>query len=252
MKQKRGRYTENMKPANEGKCWAASLGGCGAKINREHLATESLFGKRIRVSGGFLGTPDVETSIKKLVANILCEDHNKELGGTADIAALRLYRHFKASHNPTQLRGSQILRPPVDKKVSGVNFGRWLCKTHCNFMVSNGMTPDPAYIRYAFSYPPGKPIFIYFAAGLGDVLRLVDKRDPVVSWRQFLSDDQPGFDGFSLKLAGFETVVTTAPIRRNGQQMIDRIQALEWTTPLGPFRIIFNWNGEPTVIRNAP
>jgi hypothetical protein len=105
-------------------------------------------------------------------------------------------------------------------------------------MVSNGMTPDPAYIRYAFSNPPGKPIFIYFGAGLGDALRLVDGRDPVVSWRQFLSDDQPGFDGFSVKLAGFETVVTTAPIRRNRQQ--------KWPTPLGPFRIIFDWKWRTT------
>jgi len=102
------------------------------------------------VEGGFLGTPTVETSIRKLAANILCRDHNNELGRTADAAALRLYRHLKSSHSPMELPGSGILRPPVDSRISGVNFGRWLCKTHCNYMIVHGMIPDPAYVRYAF------------------------------------------------------------------------------------------------------
>jgi hypothetical protein len=228
-----------MERANEGKCWAEGLGGCGGPITREHLATESLFGKRIRVHGGFLGTPPVETSIRKLIANILCRDHNNELGRTADAAALRLFRHFKASQNPMELPGSRILRPPAERRVSGVNFGRWLCKTHCNYMIAHGMAPDQAYIRYAFLHPPEKPIHIYLAAGLGEPLRLADGRDPVVSWKQLLSDDQPDFGGFSVSLAGFDTVVSTAPIRRNGQQMLDRVRVLEWPTPLGAFRIIF-------------
>jgi hypothetical protein len=234
-----------MKPAHKGICWAENLGGCGGPITREHLATQSLFGSRVRVHGGLLGTPAVETSIRKLAANILCRDHNNELGRTADAAALRLYRYLKVSDSPMELPGSRILRPPVDRRVSGVNFGRWLCKTHCNFMIAHGMGPDLAYVRYAFLHSPEKPIYFYFAGELGDRLRLADSRDPVVGWRQLLSDDQPGFDGFSISLAGFEMVVTTAPIRRNGIQMIDRIRIVEWPTPLGPFRIVFSWNGEP-------
>jgi hypothetical protein len=235
----------------EEKCWAERLGGCGGSITAEHLASKSLFGKRIRIQGGLLGTPAVETSIKKLTANILCRKHNNELGRTADAAVLQLYRHLKASQQPMELPGSRILRPPVDRRVSGVNFGRWLCKTHCNFMVAQGMTPDPAYIRYAFLQPPEKPIYFYFAGGLGARLRLTDGRDPVVSWRQFLSDDQLDFDAFLISLAGFPMVVTTAPIRRNGSQMIDRILAVEWPTPLGQFRIVFDWSSEPAVARTA-
>jgi hypothetical protein len=60
----------------EEKCWAEVLGGCGGPITPEHLVTKSLFGSRIRIEGGFLGTPAVETSIRKLTANILCRDHN--------------------------------------------------------------------------------------------------------------------------------------------------------------------------------
>ena len=85
---------------NEGRCWAES-----------------------RVGGGWFGAPPVETSIRKLTANILCRDHNNEFGRTADLAALRLFSHFKSSHRPLELPGSQDRqRPAVDRRVSGINF----------------------------------------------------------------------------------------------------------------------------------
>ena len=109
------------------------------------------------------------------------------------------------------------------------------------------MTPDPAYVRYAFLHPLQKPVYFYFAGGLGESLRVAGGRDPVVSWRQFLSDGQPDFDGAFISLAGFGTVLTAAPIKRNGLQMIDRLRAAEWPTPFGPFRIVFNWSNEPAL-----
>lgn len=228
-----------------GKCWAESLGGCAGPITQEHLASKSLFEKRIRVEGGLLGPPGVETSIKKLTANILCQKHNSELGRTADAAALQLYRHLQSSHQPMALPGSRIMRPPVEKRETGVNFGRWLCKTHCNFMVAQAMTPDPAYVRYAFLQPPAKPIYFYFAGGEGEPLRLADGRDPVVTWYQFLVEDSPGLDAFLISLAGFRMIVTTVPIMRNGLRMVDRIRVLQLQTSLGPFRIVIDWTGEP-------
>lgn len=227
------------------------LGGCGGPITREHLATEALFGKRIRVEGGLFGSMPVETSIRKLTANILCRDHNRELGRTADLAALRLLRHFKDSHRPMELPGSRILRSPVDRRVSGLNFGRWLCKTHCNYMIVQGLTPHPAFVRYAFLNPLPTAIHFYFAGAQGDALRLADGRDPVVGWRALISDDEPQFDGFLLSLGGFQMAVSTAPMRRNGQRMIDRIRAVEQPTPLGTFRIVLDWDGEPPVIPQA-
>jgi hypothetical protein len=232
---------------NNGKCWAENIGGCGGPITSEHLASKSLFGKHIRIQGRLLGTPAIETSIKKLTANILCQKHNSELGRTADAAALQLYRHLAASHRPLELPGSRILRPPVERRVPAVNFGRWLSKTHCNFMVAQGLTPDPPFVRYAFLHPPGKPVYFYFAGGLGEQLRLADGRDPVVSWRRLVADDKREFDGFVISLAGFPTVVTTTPIHRNASRMIDRMRAVEWPTALGPFRIVFNWSGEPSL-----
>ncbi len=213
-----------------GKCWAASLCGCEGPITPEHLASKSLFSKRIRIEGGLIGTPARETSIKKLRANILCQKHNNELGRTADAAALKLYRHLMASHQPMDAPGSRILRPPVERRVCGVDFGRWLCKTHCNFMVAQGMHPDQAYVRYAFLRPPGKPIYFYLAAALGERSRLA-----VVSWRQLFSEDHSDFDGAVISLAGFSNVLTTVPTHRNGLRMVDRIRAIERPTPLGPF-----------------
>jgi len=206
-------------------CWAARLGGCGGPISAEHVVTESLFGKRIRVQGatrlwlGGVGT--VETSIRKLKANILCRDHNNELGRTADFAALRLLGHFRASHRPMDLPGACGPRPPVVRRASGVNFGRWLCKTHCNSMVVNRLTPDPNYARYAFLRPTSRPVHFFFAGALGENLRLADGRDPVVSWTRLVADEDASFDAFSIALAGFETVVSTVPLERNFQEMIE-------------------------------
>lgn len=236
---------------SENQCWAATLGGCGGPITIEHVVTKALFGKRVRVegpTGGWLDTEAVEISIRKLTANILCRDHNNELGRTADRSALRLLGHFRASQRPMKLPGSRILRPPVDRRLSGVEFGRWLCKTHCNFMIVNGMTPDPAYVRYAFLHPIPKPVYFFLACALGDNLRFADGRDPVVSWSQLIDDEQPGFDAFTISLSGFQTIVSTAPVQRNGKEMIDRIRVLEQQTVLGPFRIVFDWSGEPPLI----
>ncbi len=143
-----------------------------------------------------------------------------------------------------ELHGARVLRPPVDRRVSGVNFGRWLCKTHCNYMLAHGMTPDPAYTQYAFQRPTSKPIYIYLAAGVGEAMRLADGRDPVVGWKQLLADD-PAYDGFSVSLSGFESVVSTAALNRNWKPMLVRVRVLEWPTALEPFRIVFDWSTKP-------
>jgi hypothetical protein len=233
-------------------CWAAPLGGCGGPISAEHVVTQSLFGKRVRVEGATGpwpggGAPKFETSIRRLTANILCREHNNELGRTADLAALRLLRHLRTSHRPMELPGSKIPRPPVDRRMSGLNFGRWLCKTHCNLMIVNAMTPDQTYIRYAFLRPLPRPLHFFFTGAIGDNLRLARVSDPVVSWAQLLADEDAGFDAFVITLGGFQTVVSTIPIQRKGKEMIDRLAVLKQPTPLGPFKIIFDWSGEPPV-----
>ena len=84
------------------------------------------------------------------------------------------------------------------------------------------MTPDPAYIRYAFQKQTDKPVYIYFAGATGEAVSLATSRNPPISWTQHLADD-PSYDGFSASLAGFESIVTTAPVKRNGKPMLDRV-----------------------------
>jgi hypothetical protein len=68
-----------------------------------------------------------------------------------------------------------------------------------------------------------------------------------VSWSRLVDDEQPSLDAFTISLAGLRTVVSTAPVQRNGKEMIDRIRVLEQRAALGPFRIMFDWSGEPPV-----
>ncbi len=235
---------------NEGFCWAAPLGGCEGPITHEHLVSKALLGKRPwhRIgSDSNSGDGSVPIRFGDLKAHILCDKHNRELGSTADWAALRLFACLRDSHQPMSLPGSRILRPPADRRVSGVNFGRWLCKTHCDLMVANGRLPDTAYAFYAFARPLPRPVHFYFTGREGQQLRLADDRYPRVSWRQLINDADPGADIFSISLAGFETMVSTKPYTMHGRQMVDRVRELQWRTDLGMFRIVFDWTGEPAL-----
>lgn len=232
-----------MKVAADGKCWAEPVGGCDGPITREHLATDSLFDGKARALGGMSRNAGVESSFRLLTANILCRAHNNELGRTADAAAQKLHRHLQTSHTPMKLHGSRILRAPVERRVSGVNFGRWLCKTHCNYTVAHGLEPDRAFVEYAFQRRLSKPIYIYFAGQKDETTNLANGRNPIVHWGQLVDVDE-NVIGFELSLAGFASVVSANPLRLGNQQLVDRICTLQWHTPLGPYRISFDWQGE--------
>jgi len=77
-------------------------------------------------------------------------------------------------------------------------------------------------------------------------MRFADTRDPVVSWRQLIASDNPNLDVFLISLAGFETIVLTER-RPELKPFVERIRVLQQPTPLGMFRIIFDWNNEPPV-----
>ncbi len=234
----------------EGFCWAEPLGGCDGPITQEHLVSKSLSGAGVlhRIGNGPRdGGGPFDLRWGDLKARILCRKHNNELGGTADWAALRLFAHLKAINTPMSVPGSRILRPPFDRRVSGVSFGRWLCKTHCDIMFANGKLPDTAYAFYAFARPLPSPVHFYCTGLEGQQLRLADDRYPRVSWTQLINDADPGADIFSISLAGFETMVSTKPYTMHGRQMVDRVKVLQQPTALGMFRIVFDWTGEPPV-----
>ncbi len=233
--------------ARSGRCWADVLGECHGPITREHLFTEALFGPRLRLESQSVpwlnGTP-FETSVGRLKANVLCKSHNEELGRTADAAALRLLRALRQGARPMRLPGSRILRPPTRRTIRGIDLGRWLCKTHCNFMVVAGFAPSRDFIRYSFRRATERRIYFYFPMGLGDTLRFGDGRDPVVTYAQLLQDETVGYDGCRITLAGFPMIASTARVLRNGREMIDRLRAFNQNTPLGPYTIHFDWGGD--------
>ncbi len=239
---------EGNRPMNEGLCWAQSVGNCGGPITREHLVTQALYTGPVSVKTRLFGSGPAAVSAGRHTANILCRDHNNELGRTADAAALKLYRHLTASNRPTSLRGSPSPRPPIERRVAGTSFGRWLCKTHCNMMVAHGLTPDAAYIRYAFLLKPGKRVYMYLAVAVGETVTFADVSNPLVGWRQLVLDDHPKVDAFTLEIGGLEWAVSTEPMLRSGQPMPDRVNLLSIPTPLGPFRISFDWSEEPGVL----
>ena len=229
-------------------CWAASVGECEGPITGEHLVTEALLTKRVLVeySGVLRGDERVDVPLRKLKANILCRKHNGELGRTADMAAIRLLRALRAMRHPLEHRGSRILRPPVDRHVSGVDYGRWLCKTHCNLLTANGLKPSMTYVRYAFQVQIDTTIHFFFEPAVDDLMRLGNERESIVSWSHITSPIDQEFEAFSISLGGFSTAVSSVVLERNGRPMMDRIRELHHSTPLGMFRILIDWRSDPT------
>lgn len=127
----------------------------------------------------------------------------------------------------------------MDRRVSGFDFGRWLCKTHCNLTTINGGTPDIVYVQYAFGRPLRKPIHFFLVATPGDELLI---GGALVSWRI-----GPAFDGCAISVAGLQTIVSPDPTLQNSRKLHDRIKVFQQPTPLGMFRIVFDWSGEPSV-----
>lgn len=244
-------------------CWAESLGDCEGPITREHLVTEGLFGGRVQVRGDrampngtrsdLLIRQGVDIGIGRLTANILCDRHNRMLGRTADRAAIDLQRVLLRTRGPTRLRGSRIHRPPASVHVSGVNFARWLCKTHCNLMVANGYTPDISFIKYPFGQMTDKRIFFYFAGRVGDTLPVGRGH---ITYQNYVDDRDQSVPIFQIRLAGLTTVVSTFSINtmiamgivESASPFLDRLRCIQQPTPLGYYRIEIDWGGEPGVL----
>lgn len=228
-------------------CWAAQMGGCKGPVNREHLVSKAILG-----SNPWMKTtaPDGRETVffGGATAPILCQAHNRELGRTADRVAKQL-THALTAAEPLALRGSRVLRSRVDLRISGTDYGRWLCKTHCDFMVSRGETPDRAYVCYAFLRPLPCQVFFYFVERRDRPARASRPREAAVTWQLFTDDRNPASDIFAIVLAGLETIVSTIPlpkVSRTGR-LVDRADGVRIPTQFGSRRIAFDWSREPQV-----
>lgn len=89
-------------------CWARSLGGCAAKISREHIVSAALWdGPNITV----VGLPWCKDAAKpiglsSLTAKILCRDHNTALSDV-DKSAAASFRALQRSIDLEADRGKQ-------------------------------------------------------------------------------------------------------------------------------------------------
>jgi len=248
--------------ANNTKCWAAFLDECKGPVTGEHLFTEALFKNRVTIKGNYtmpdgscpqwLTEQGLDMHIRKLKANILCDYHNKQLGETADRAAIDLQKALLLFNKPQILKGSKIFRPSVPITISGVNFARWLCKTHCNLMAVNGIVPNRGYVQYAFGYTPEQTLYFYTPACIGQKLPIGEGH---INYVLYNDCDDPNIRIFKIMLAGLSTLVTTfaIDIKKTAKLMdleaslLNRIKCLQQRTPLGWFRIILDWSGDPCV-----
>ena len=62
-------------------CWAATLGGCGTKLSREHLVSAVLWtGPTVIVSGlPWCKDAPKTVGVESITARILCRGHNSAL-----------------------------------------------------------------------------------------------------------------------------------------------------------------------------
>jgi len=235
------------------KCWAECLGNCNGPITNEHLFTKALFKERITIRGIYemqngtrpqwLTEKGLEINILNLTANILCKFK------TADKAAIEVQKALVSFNDPMRRKGSMILQQPINRTISGVDFAKWLCKTHCNIMAVNNMIPDISYVQYAFGYTPDKYLYFYCSAQVSHALLI---RSGHINYTNYVDINNPQTLIFSISLAGLRILVTSFPLHiqktaklMNISSLIDRIRCLEQFTPLGVYRIYLDWSNDP-------
>lgn len=119
-------------------CYARELGGCSAKMSREHFISKSVLdviseGKPFLYASGLMSMRSREPArrdIKKsLGSKILCEKHNGELRDY-DSAAKAL---FAALNHPSSTPKNS---KPTNDTIDGDRFERWMLKVLCGGLFS--------------------------------------------------------------------------------------------------------------------
>lgn len=142
-------------------CWAKSLGDCAGKISEEHTISESVLAQfadektKIKLQGlPFCLTQAISIPIARVVANNLCEGHNRALS-PVDAAGAQLFRDLDALRKGhAGLSGARVLAAsPEVRTIDGPLVARWLLKTLVN-TAWHGPLPIGAP-----GGPPGTPTF---------------------------------------------------------------------------------------------
>jgi hypothetical protein len=188
-------------------CWAASLGGCSAKISREHLISKALFpGVRTIEIEGLPWCMGERKSIglASLTGKMLCAKHNSLLNPLDSAAG----HAFGALRDSAVLANKRAAAPATQFKVKKFDLNarlleRWLLKTLINLTHNSELfiglggqvkgTPedDLVHICYGIKPFPGKS-GMYVASRVGAKVRSGD----VVGFAPLIKDSNRVVGGF--------------------------------------------------------
>ena len=169
-------------------CWAASLGGCGEGLSREHLISASLWdGASVDAIGfGWCKTELQRVGPNAVTSRILCRRHNSLLS-PLDTAAGEA---FDALGRSTALATERSAQPPkvwstLRFDVNGPLLERWFMKTAVNLSCVH--SPRPTWSETGSSLVPPRivgqifglaavprPLGLYNAAAESEPVHFVD------------------------------------------------------------------------------
>ena len=137
-------------------CWAGILGDCAGRISREHYVSKAIFDGEQVVVRGFKWCRERyrEIPLEGMASRILCKKHNEELSPVDQ--EVKNLRDALASWVDGDSRAA---RPGVTyKPLDGRLFSRWLCKTCCDLLATDGHVPPQEFVRFSFGSSGGRRI----------------------------------------------------------------------------------------------
>lgn len=211
----------------------------------EHIFSRGVVpGPKVTIEGApWLPKDSLTIGIESAVANILCGDHNHQLGAEVDHVAKGLREAIAESvrNRPASIgsatawitTGGGVLTPRPQLRVSGKAYARWLCKTHCNVMVTAGHTPALDYVRDAFDKTPRAHLYFYYPHVLGETVPFTDRAH--ATYMNFHDEGEP----FAIDICGFWTLVAMKPVLGDG--FVDRVREINFAT----LQLLFDWRDDP-------
>ena len=121
------------------KCWANHLGNCDGKITGEHIISNSILNRTVKIKGfPWCKNESKEIGSSSLVNNILCRKHNNELSVFDSEAKnfISVIDDFNIINNNFTRFGFRKKDLPIIHIINGKKFERWCCKTLINITLS--------------------------------------------------------------------------------------------------------------------
>jgi hypothetical protein len=230
-------------------CWAQALGDCSGGQSREHYLSRSVIGTGEIVVSGFPFLRGQTRTIpgERLVAKILCKDHNRQLS-PVDRAAGHLFQVLKAFKERGRMRARGFRKPGgIDMyEVDGTLIERWMLKTLINFVLDRDFAPEQhwrppeLWVRCAFgltAFPDRCGLYL-----LADNKWRKPSREPAIWLQPLLSGpNNDVLDGGQMMMADVQFAIAMSPLGRVHQPLF-RVRAIKDKPALELRQVInFHW-----------